>query len=37
MYPKTPFQYAVKKYGTDSFKREILCIFDDESSALLKE
>lgn len=37
MYPKTPFQYAVKKYGTDSFKREILYIFDDEPSALLKE
>lgn len=37
MYPKTPFQYAVKKYGTDNFKREILYIFDSESEAYRKE
>lgn len=37
MYPKTPFQYAVKKYGTQSFKREILFIYDTEKEAYKKE
>lgn len=36
-HPKSSFQYAVKKYGTDAFKREILYIFDDEDSAYKKE
>ena len=35
--PKTPFQYAVKKYGTDAFKREILFIYDNEDDAYKKE
>ena len=35
--PKTPFQYAVKKYGTDAFERSILFIFDDAESAYNKE
>ena len=29
MNPSTPFQYAVKKYGIKSFKREILFIYDN--------
>ena len=37
MYPKTPFQYAVKKYGTDSFQRSILYVFDNEEDAYNKE
>ena len=37
MNPKTPFQYAVKKYGTDSFRREILFIYDNEDDAYKKE
>lgn len=37
MYPKTPFQYAVKKYGTNSFERSILYIYDNENEAYLKE
>ena len=37
MYPKTPFQYAVKKYGTNSFKREILYVYDNRKEAYLKE
>lgn len=36
-YPKTPFQYAVKKYGIDAFKREILYIYDSEIEAYNKE
>lgn len=36
-YPKTSFQYAVKKYGVDAFRREILFIYDDEDSAYKKE
>lgn len=36
-YPKTPFQYAVKKYGVDSFTRQILYIFDSEEDAYKKE
>ena len=37
MYPKTPFQYAVKKYGVNSFKRDILYIFDLKEDAYNKE
>ena len=37
MNPKTPFQYAVKKYGTSSFKRDILYIYDTLEEAYLKE
>lgn len=32
--PKTRFQYAVKKYGFDSFKRYTLAEFDTEEGAL---
>lgn len=35
--PKWPFQKAVFKYGCDSFKREILYIFDSEQEAIKKE
>ena len=37
MYPKTPFQYAVKKYGTDAFHRSILFIYDNKYDAYSKE
>lgn len=37
MYPKTPFQYAVKKYGPDAFERSILYIFDTAEEAYSKE
>ncbi len=37
MKPKTAFQYAVKKYGTDKFSRSILYIYDTREEALLKE
>lgn len=37
MNPKFPFQYAVKKYGTHSFRRSILYIFNTEEEALEKE
>lgn len=37
MYPKTPFQYAVKKYGTEAFTREILYIYDTAEEAFQKE
>ena len=33
MNPKTPFQYAVKKYGVKSFIRTTLKIFDNEIDA----
>lgn len=33
MYPKTPFQYAVKKYGVKNFKRIVLKSFDNENDA----
>ena len=36
-FPKTPMQYAVKKYGTSAFKREILFICNDKESAYEKE
>lgn len=37
MYPKTPFQYAVKKYGVDSFERTVLYIYDTPKEAYQKE
>lgn len=37
MYPKSAFQYAVKKYGVDAFRREVLYIFDNEEDAYKKE
>lgn len=37
MYPKTPFQCAVKKYGVEAFTRVVLYIFDSEDSAYQKE
>lgn len=33
MNPTTPFQAAVKKYGTKNFKRSVLKIFDNEKDA----
>lgn len=36
-YPKTPFQYAVKKYGINAFERKILFIYDNEDEAYKKE
>ena len=32
--PKTPFQYAVKKYGFDAFKRSIIQVFNTQQEAL---
>ena len=37
MYPKTPFQYAVKKYGVNSFHRDVLYIYDTAKEAYDKE
>ena len=37
MYPKTAFQYAVKKYGPESFKRETLFIYDTIEEAFKKD
>ena len=37
MYPKTPFQYAVKKYGVKSFEKTILYVYDTLDEALQKE
>lgn len=37
MFPKTPMQYAVKKYGVDAFKREVLFIYDNIEDAYKKE
>ena len=37
MYPKTPFQYAVKKYGVDAFQRSTLFIYDTAEEAFQKE
>ena len=31
--PRTPFQYAIKKYGPKNFIRSIIKIFDDKDSA----
>ena len=36
-YPKTPIQYAVKKYGVKAFKRQTLYIFDTAEEAYAKE
>lgn len=36
-YPKSPFQYAVKKFGTDAFERSTLFIFDTAKEAYKKE
>lgn len=36
-YPKTPFQYAVKKYGVDCFKRTVLYVYDTPEEAYQKE
>lgn len=36
-YPKTPIQYAIKKYGVKAFKRQILYIFDTMKEAYNKE
>lgn len=33
MNPKTPFQYAVKKYGIKSFTRTVLKVFDNADDA----
>lgn len=35
--PKTPLQYAVKKYGTSKFRRSILFVFDTAEEAYNKE
>lgn len=37
MYPKTPFQYAVKKYGVEAFERVVLYIFDSAEEAYQRE
>lgn len=37
MNPKTPFQYAVKKYGPSSFRRSILYIYENEEDAYITE
>ena len=37
MNPKTAFQYAVKKYGTDKFSRSILYVYDTAEEAFNKE
>lgn len=35
--PETPFQYAVKKYGTEAFKRSTLYVYDTAKEAYNKE
>lgn len=37
MSPNSPFQYAVKKYGTDKFIRSVLYIYDTPQEAFDKE
>lgn len=37
LHPKTPFQYAVKKYGTNAFKRTTLKVFNTKEEALKLE
>lgn len=37
MFPKTPFQYAVKKYGVSAFERTVLFIYNTEQEAYQKE
>ena len=34
---KTPFQYAVNKYGVKNFTRKTLAVFDNEEDAYLLE
>ena len=36
-YPKTPFQYAVKKYGVSAFERVTLFVFNTAKEAYAKE
>lgn len=36
-YPKTPIQYAIKKYGPSAFKRQVLFIYDNKEDAYRKE
>ena len=36
MYPKTPFQYACKKYGIESFDRTTLYVYGNEKDAIKK-
>lgn len=35
--PKTPFQFALKKYGVKNFKRTIIKVFDSQEEALKLE
>ena len=35
--PKTAFQYALKKYGYNNFKRSVLYVFENEEDAYNKE
>ena len=37
MYPKTPFQYAVKKYGVKAFTRSTLFVYDNKEDAYKKK
>lgn len=37
MYPKTPFQAAVKKYGTESFTRITVGVYDNATEAYEKQ
>lgn len=37
MHPKSPFQYAVKKYGVEAFERITLFIYDSPEEAYSKE
>lgn len=37
MNPKSPFQYAVKKYGVKAFERTILFVYDTAEEAYKKE
>ena len=36
-YPVNPFHFAIIKYGSANFKREILYTFDNDENAYLKE
>lgn len=35
-YPKTPFQFAVKKYGTSAFDRTTIGVYDTKQEAVMK-
>lgn len=37
LHPKTPFQYAIKKYGYDAFERSTIKIFDSYEEAFKLE